>query len=133
MPKSEHRTKPIRVLLVDDDPVFTNILRKRLVRRGLAVRTAADGGEAYTMIEDEPFDVVVLDVGLPDVDGMQLLRAIKRRSRNIEVIVLTGGATGSLESFRAGAFDLINKPAGADILTDRIMEAARAGSTPEID
>jgi DNA-binding response OmpR family regulator len=133
MSAPEQRTIPVRVLLVDDDQGFTDVLRRRLVRRGLTVRTAGDGGEAFSMIEAEPFDVVVLDVGLPDVDGMQLLRAIKRCSRSIEVIVLTGGNTGTLESFRAGAFDLFNKPAGADVLADRIIEAARSriGRTPE--
>ncbi|MBG0790024.1 MAG: response regulator [Desulfovibrionaceae bacterium] len=120
----------IRVLLVDDDYDFTNVLRKRLARRGFSVRTAADGGEAFAMVESEPFDVVVLDVGLPDVNGMQLLKAIKRQSRTIEFIVLTGGRTGCLESFRAGAFDLFHKPAGADVLADRIMEAARCRTVP---
>lgn len=128
MPDPEHHTNGIRVLLVDDDPGFTDVLRRRLARRGLAVRTASDGGEAFATIEAVPFDVVVLDVGLPDVDGLQLLRAIKRRSRAIEVIVLTGGGTGTLESFRAGAFDLFNKPVGAEALADRIVEAARAAS-----
>ena len=117
----------IRVLLVDDDLNFTSVLSKRLARRGLIVRTAADGGEAFTMIEKEIFDVVVLDVGLPDVNGMQLLKAIKRQPRPIEIIVLTGGDTGSLESFRAGAFDLFNKPADTNALADRIVEAARDG------
>jgi DNA-binding response OmpR family regulator len=126
MSAPHQRTGPVRVLLVDDDPDFTNVLRRRLVRRGLAVRTARDGGEAFSMIEVEPFDVVVLDVGLPDVDGMQLLRAIKRCSRSIEVIVLTGGHTGTLESIRAGAFDLFTKPVGADVLADRIIQAARS-------
>ena len=107
--------KAVRVLLVDDDADFTAVLRKRLARRGLSVRTAADGGEAFSMVEAGPFDVVVLDVGLPDVSGMQLLKAIKRQSRTIEVILLTGGRTGSLESYRAGAYDLFHKPAGADV------------------
>ena len=106
MPLDQHRTSTIRVLLVDDDPGFTDVLRRRLTRRGLSVHTAADGGEAFAMVEAGHFHVVVLDVGLPDVDGMQLLKAIKRRSGSIEVIVLTGGHTGPLESLRAGAFDL---------------------------
>ena len=127
MPRDTTKANAIRVLLVDDDADFTNVLRKRLARRGLLVRTAADGGEAFSMIESEPFDVVVLDVGLPDVNGMQLLKAIKRQSRAIEIIVLTGGGTGSLESYRAGAYDLFHKPAGVDVLADRIVQAARSG------
>lgn len=130
MPRIERRENTIRVLLVDDDPDFADVLRKRLAKRGLTVRLAADGGEAFTMIETAPFDVVVLDVGLPDVNGVQLLKAIKRRSRSLEVIVLTGGDTGSLESLRAGAFDLFRKPAGTDMLAKRIAEAAQTRYFP---
>lgn len=124
MARTEHHIHPVRVLLVDDDPGFTDVLRKRLARHGLDVRAAGDGGEAFALIEATPFDVAVLDVGLPDVNGMQLLRAMKRKRPSTEIIVLTGGDTGELESFRAGAFDLLRKPVGADVLADRIMQAA---------
>lgn len=120
----------IRVLLVDDNPGFTDVLKRRLSRRGLNVRTAVDGGEAFTLVETEPFDVVVLDIGLPDVNGMQLIKAIKRPGRSVEVIILTGGPTGPLESFRAGAFDLFTKPVAVDDLADCIGRAARAAERP---
>lgn len=127
MQRDIHENGSIRVLLVDDEQDFTDVLSKRLTRRGLAVRTACDGGEAFSMIERESYDVVVLDVGLPDVSGMQLLKAIKLCSSATEVIMLTGGDTGSLESCMAGAYDLLSKPAKTDILASRIMEAARSG------
>lgn len=122
---------PIRVLLVDDEMDYTAVLSKRLSRQGLAVCTACDGGEAFSMIEHRPYDVVVLDVGLPDINGMQLLKAIKKRSDSIEVIMLTGSASGdnTMKSWRAGAFDFLSKPARTDILTQRIIDAARAGTS----
>lgn len=130
MKRKKIENDSIRVLLVDDEMDYTAVLSKRLSRQGLNVCTANDGGEAFSMIERNPYDVVVLDIGLPDVNGMQLLKAIKKRLSSIEVIMLSGVQTSAntIKSWRAGAFDFLSKPACTDMLTRRIIDAARAGT-----
>lgn len=118
----------IRVLLVDDEVEFSDVVSKRLARRGLEVSVAADGPEAYSALEAGGYDVVVLDVKLPGVDGVQILKAIKKRFRRVEVILYTGACDMKMaaRSMAAGAFDLLLKPSGTEVLLARIKDAFRA-------
>jgi len=119
--------RSIHVLLVDDEQDFTFTLSKRLFRRGMSVTTAADGTEAFGMIESDTPDVVVLDIDMPGLDGLQTLRAIRKSFHGVEVILLTGGGSLSeeLEAFQVGAFDFLRKPTDANQLTCRINAAVR--------
>jgi len=120
--------KKVRVLLVDDEQDFTSTLSKRLGRRGMSVLTANDGFEAYSLLEESPVDVVVMDMQMPGPDGMQTLKSIKKRFHGVEVILLTGQGSmrDAIHSATAGAFDFLFKPTDVDELTGRIMHAARA-------
>ncbi len=122
--------EPIRVLLVDDQPSFTAVLVKRLVRRGMMVAAASDGDEALGLMQSTPFDVAVLDVQMPIVNGVQLLKIVRKRHPGVAVILLTGHGTmnDALRSQEAGAFGFLFKPVSLDLLEDTIQRAA--GSLP---
>jgi two-component system, NtrC family, sensor kinase len=102
----------IRVLLVDDEDAFRISLGKRLAARNLDVRQAAGGDECLAALDKEPVDVVILDVKMPGMDGIEALHHIKKRHASTEVIMLTGHATtqDGIEGIKAGAFDFLTKP-----------------------
>jgi len=109
----------IRVLLVDDEEEFVETLAQRLEVREFEVATALGGAEALERIEEREIDVVVLDLQMPGVDGLEVLRELKRRKPLIEVIMLTGHAT--VET--AGAFDFLTKPTETEELLEKIGRA----------
>lgn len=130
MKQTNKRDKPIHVLLVDDEIDFTSTLSKRLVRQGMVVDTAADGSEGYRLLEESRFDVVVLDVRMPGVDGLQMLKAIKQRFHGVAVILLTGHGSmhDAMRSMNLGAFDFLHKPVRFEELSQRIADAAHGVS-----
>lgn len=124
----------IRVLLVDDEKDFTSALSKRLVHRGFDVLIAPDASEGFTILEQHSIDVVILDVKMPGLDGLQALKAIKSNFHGVEVILLTGHAVMSdaIESMYSGAFDFLIKPAPLDLLVCKIQDAALSGKIGDI-
>ena len=118
--------KKIRVLLVDDEEQFVINMAKILKVRGFEVSTAFDGYEAVDAIEHEGrFDVVLLDVKMPGLDGIAVLREIKKREPDTEVIMLTGHATltSGTQAMREGAYDYLMKPCDIEDLTEKLREA----------
>ena len=123
---------PIEILLVDDEPDFVEILSLRLTDDGHHVRTAFSGREALSVLfksesgDEPPLDVVVLDIKMPGMDGMETLKQIKTKYPNIEVILLTGhGAVDTaVTGLKSGAFDYLLKPADYEDLLEK-LEAAR--------
>ncbi len=115
----------IRVLLVDDEAEFVETLAQRLEVRDFEVATALSGEEALERLEDREVDVVVLDLQMPGVDGIQVLRRIKERRPLIEVIMLTGHATveTAIEGMKLGAFDFLTKPTETEELLEKIARA----------
>ncbi len=101
-----------KILLVDDEVDFTSSLGKVLSRRGFEVKTAADGLEAMVHIADEPFDVIVLDVKMPGMDGIQVLTEIQRLALKTRVILLTGhlSVTDEETGLKGGAYAYLFKP-----------------------
>ena len=124
-----------RVLLVDDETDFLSSLAQRLTLRGLSTSTAASGPDALAVLDREPVDVVVLDVRMPGMDGIETLRRIKEAHPRIEVVMLTGHADleSSLEGMRFGFFDYLIKPVRLDTILERIKAAMRGreGSNDE--
>lgn len=114
-----------RVLLVDDEKDFLEVITKRLERRGVRVRTASGGEAALAALAAEPADVVVLDVKMPGMDGMQALDRIKANWPTVEVIMLTGHAEleAAMDGLQKGAFDYLMKPVEMDHLLYRIQDA----------
>lgn len=117
-----------KILFVDDETAFLDAMRRRLVKRGLDVETAVSGMEALEFLSDgdSSVEVVILDVKMPGMDGIETLGEIKRKYPMIEVIMLTAHATvgSAIEGMKRGAFDYLMKPADIDVFTGKIEEAA---------
>jgi DNA-binding NtrC family response regulator len=114
-----------RVLIVDDEEDFVVTLEKRLRKRNLEVGTALDGPQALELIKEKDFDVVVLDVKMPGMDGLEILGQIKQMKPLIEVIMLTGHASieSGIEGMKLGAFDYLMKPINIDELMAKMRSA----------
>lgn len=116
-----------KVLLVDDEEEFVTTLAERLQLRGIQVQTATDGESALRLVEDDPPQVVALDVLMPGIGGFEVLQRIKSQNPEIPVILLTGrGSTkDGIEGMRLGAFDYLMKPLDIDELINKMKEAVR--------
>jgi DNA-binding NtrC family response regulator len=114
-----------KVLVVDDEDDFRETIVKRLRKRNMTAQEAASGERALELIEAQPFDVVVLDVKMPGLDGIDTLREIKKRKPLIEVILLTGHASmeSGIEGIKLGAYDYVMKPANLDELVEKMRQA----------
>jgi DNA-binding NtrC family response regulator len=113
------------LLLVDDDEAFRTVLGRELSRLGYEVATAGTGEEALRVVLERPPAVVLLDLRLPDRDGLQVLDEVHRANPGVDVIMLTGHGSidTAIESVRAGAFDYVAKPCPLDELEVRIHRA----------
>ena len=113
------------VLLVDDEEEFLATVLKRLKKRKMNAAGVGNGEEALKILDRTPVDVVVLDVKMPGMDGIQTLREIKKRSPLIEVVMLTGHASMevAIEGMEIGAFDYLMKPVEIDELLYKLQDA----------
>ena len=126
-------SKPL-VMLVDDEVPFVEIMTKRLEKRSLQIISAYDGQEALEKLDkNRNVDVVILDVKMPGMDGIEALREIKKTHPLIEVIMLTGHATveTAIEGMRLGAYDYLMKPCEMDQLMLKVEEATKKGREHE--
>jgi DNA-binding response OmpR family regulator len=117
----------MRVLLVEDEQAFANVLRKGLEEQAYAVDVAEDGESAVALAHTEPYDLVILDVMLPDMDGFCVCRALRAGSRNMPVLMLT--ALNSIEhrvaGLDSGADDYLAKPFDPRELLARVRALLR--------
>ena len=118
-------TERIRLLLVDDEEAFRSTLASRLRRRAFDVLDVESGYRALEAIKRTAFDVAIIDVKMPGMDGLETLREMKSIGTLIEVIMLTGHASveSGLEGMRLGAFDYVMKPCDIDDLVVKIGDA----------
>ncbi|HWR04130.1 MAG TPA: response regulator [Humidesulfovibrio sp.] len=116
----------INILLVDDEADFVETMTKRFRIRKLPVTSAGSGLEALKLIDEQDFDVVILDVRMPGMDGMEVLRQIRAKRPLTEVIMLTGHASldAGMQGMSLGAYDYVLKPADFDELLDKVRRAA---------
>ena len=114
-----------KVLFVDDEIDFLETLMKRMKKRGVSVSGVGSGEEALKFLDDKPADVVVLDVKMPGLDGLEVLRRIKQEHPDVEVIFLTGQASvdSAMEGLKLGAFDYLMKPIAVSQIYAKVMEA----------
>ena len=114
-----------KVLVVDDEEKVRKYMSRLLKNRGFHVDTAADGALALSLISEKDFDVVLLDVLMPGIDGITVLKEIKITKPLTEVIMLTGNASvdTGIEGMRLGAFDYLLKPVDLDNLYLCLKEA----------
>jgi two-component system, OmpR family, KDP operon response regulator KdpE len=120
------------ILVVDDEPQITRVLKTSLSSRGYGIRTASDGEEALQTMKEWQPDLIVTDLRMPNMDGLQLCRRIRTESR-IPIIVLSvkGEDTIKVEALDAGADDYVTKPFSMNELVARIRAALRRASVPE--
>jgi len=114
-----------RVLLVDDEEAFLESMSERMRLRGMDVSTASSAKEALEVIESDAFDAVILDIQLPEMDGMAVLKKIKAKHPEAQIILLTGHASleKGVEAMKIGASDYLEKPADMEALYKKIKEA----------
>ncbi|MFA4911034.1 MAG: response regulator [Desulfobacteria bacterium] len=119
--------RKMKVLLVDDEEEFVKALAERLEMRDLSSDTVYDGEGALSYVENQEPDVMVLDLKMPGIDGMDVLRKVKKAYPDIEVIMLTGHGTkkDEEEARRLGIFDYMEKPVDIDSLVKRMKDAFR--------
>jgi DNA-binding NtrC family response regulator len=117
----------IKILLVDDEKTMVKYLSKRLLKKGFDVNVAYSGKEALEHISEKDFDVVLLDVLMPEMDGIETLREIKIMKPTTEVIMVTGHASVEfgIEGMKAGAFNYIMKPFDPNELVTEINMACK--------
>jgi two-component system, response regulator RegA len=117
--------KGSKILLVDDEVVFTTNMGKLLTNRGYKVAAANSGDAAIQALEKENFDVVVLDLKMPGMDGLATLKEIKKLGLFTETLILTGHGSidTALEAIKLGAYDYLTKPCEIDDLVGKIEGA----------
>jgi len=114
-----------RLLLVDDEEMFLEYLSKRLIRQKYDVTTCLNGEDAIEKIKGSDFDVAIIDVIMPGIDGIETMQEIKRIKPLTEAIILTGHASREqgVEGMRLGAYDYLRKPCDPEDLVFKIKEA----------
>jgi two-component system KDP operon response regulator KdpE len=123
-----------RVLVVDDEPEIVRALTINLRARGYEAHAARNGREALTVAASHPPDLVILDLGLPDLDGVEVIHGLRGWS-NAPILVLSGrsDSTDKVEALDAGADDYLTKPFGVDELLARLRALARRSGPAEVE
>jgi two-component system, OmpR family, KDP operon response regulator KdpE len=129
MTNSENKAN---ILVVDDETQITRVLKTTLSAKGYSIRTASDGAQALQEMRNWPPDLIITDLRMPNMDGLQLCQKVRAQSR-IPIIVLSvkGEETIKVEALDAGADDYITKPFSVNELLARVRAALRRSSTPE--
>ncbi len=116
----------MHILIVDDEAEFLELMRNRLHKRGFTVSTAGSGEQALEVVGKEPFDAMVLDVKMPGMDGIEVLRRVKKMFPSLPVILLTGHASieAAMTGVETGAVDYLLKPVPINDLIARLHDIA---------
>jgi DNA-binding NtrC family response regulator len=114
-----------KVLLVDDEKEFLDLMGERMTSRGMEVNTTTSAADAIKLTEKQTFDAIILDLMMPEMDGIQVLKTLKAKHPELQVILLTGHGSieKGVEAMRLGAMDFIEKPADLEVLTEKIKKA----------
>jgi two-component system KDP operon response regulator KdpE len=117
---------PLRILVIDDEPPIRKLLRMGLTTQGYQTLEASNGKTALDLLKQKP-DLVILDLGLPDIQGHELLRMIRSRDESVPIVVLSsrGDEAGKVQALDFGADDYVTKPFGMDELLARMRAALR--------
>ncbi|MBW2060505.1 MAG: response regulator [Deltaproteobacteria bacterium] len=115
----------IQLLLVDDEERFLETTQRLLKKRDITTYTATNGLDALKLLDDHRLDVAILDVKMPGLDGVEVLRRMKKKHALVEVIMLTGHASveSAVEGLKLGAFDYLVKPCDISALVEKVKEA----------
>ncbi|MFZ0610877.1 MAG: response regulator [Desulfobacterales bacterium] len=114
-----------KVLLVDDEKDFLEVMAERMTARGMEVSTASSAAEAIRLAEKQSFDAIIVDLMMPEMDGLEALKLLKKEKPESQVILLTGHASleKGIEAMKLGAVDFLEKPADMTELTKKIKKA----------
>ena len=125
----------VRVLVVDDEPDFLKLIKRRLEKRNVEVSVVPGGKEALDHLAENPADVVILDVRMPGLSGIDTLKEIRKRFQETEVIMLTGHGSvqSGIEGMSHGAYDYVLKPFSIDDLLDRIRAASERARLKQVE
>lgn len=117
-----------KVLIVDDEKDFLDIIAERIGARGMDVSTASSAEDALKMIEEESYDVIVMDFMMPALDGFKALKLMKTQQPEVQIILLTGNVPEEkrIEAKALGALDVIEKPPDLQELVQKIKSAKKA-------
>lgn len=114
-----------KILVVDDEQDFLETIIKRLKTRGIEVAGVDSGYKALEFVDNQDVDVIILDVKMPGMDGIEALRELKKKKPLVEVIMLTGHASveSGIQGMQLGAFDYVMKPVALDELLEKVRQA----------
>lgn len=114
-----------KILVIDDETIITISCERALIPEGYAVKSASSGEEGLQLMDKEPFDLILLDIKMPDMDGIEVLKRIKERWTDAKVIMITGygSVETAVKSLKLGAFNYIEKPFSPDTLLMAVKEA----------
>jgi len=116
---------PEKVLLVDDEVDFLETLSERMRVRDMDVTTSASPLDAIKKVQEKDYDAIIMDLKMPQMDGLQLLKVLKEKNPDLQIILLTGHATVAkgIEAMKLGATDFLEKPVDLEVLTEKIHKA----------
>jgi DNA-binding response OmpR family regulator len=116
---------PAKVLIVDDEKDFLDIMAERMGARGVEVSTTTSAENALKMVRKETYDVVIMDLMMPEMDGFKALKLFKETRPDLPIILLTANVPEEkcIEAIELGAMDVIEKPADLNLLTQKIKDA----------
>jgi len=123
-----------KILVIDDEAIVRTSCERTLAPEGYEVRVAPGGEEGLALLEQESFSLVLLDLKMPDIDGIDVLNTIKKKWPETKVVMITGYSTvdTAVQALRMGAFNFIEKPFTPDTLITAVKEIFdRAGEKPE--
>ena len=123
---------PAKILIVDDEKDFLDIMAERMSARGMEVSTATSAENALKMILKESFDAVIMDLMMPEMDGFKALKLFKEAKPHVPIILLTANVPEEkcIEAIKLGAMDVIEKPADLNLLTQKIEQAKALKNKP---
>ena len=115
----------IKILLVDDEKDFTGVLSERMAARGFRVEIADSGPVAIEKVKEKSYDAIILDLAMPEMDGIDVLKILLKENTDLQIIFLTGHATleKGIEAVKLGAVDFMEKPVDIDKLLEKVNEA----------
>lgn len=125
----------MRILLIEDDQQVAEMMRRMLADEGYNVDVAPTGERGSSLAKEEPYDAIVLDLELPDRNGMSVLQELRREGSRTPIVVSTARSSPAdvVRVLDAGADDYISKPVPNEVLAARIRAAVRRGGTPQMD
>ena len=117
-----------KVLIVDDEKDFLDIIAERIRARGMDASTATSAEDALNMVEEESYDVVIMDFMMPALDGFKAIKLMKAKRPEVQIILLTGNVPDEkrIEARALGALDVIEKPPDLNDLIQKIKKAKKA-------